>query len=140
MSAALLVTAFLLLLLLATIVGARRASPPRPAAAATRTGTAPHPHQRDAQQRARPTFTAAQVAQHRTAHSLWLIIDGSVYDFTDYIDHHPGGEAIFRNAGADSSAGFHGDQHPPKVLDMLEDFYIGELAPEGVANGDTKCD
>lgn len=73
-------------------------------------------------------FTAAEVSQHCTRDSLWLIIDGRVYDVTSYIDHHPGGDAIFRNAGRDSSVGFHGDQHPEKVNEMLPDFYIGELA------------
>ncbi|KAF6004573.1 hypothetical protein F1559_004430 [Cyanidiococcus yangmingshanensis] len=73
-------------------------------------------------------FTAAEVSQHYTRDSLWLIIDGRVYDVTSYIDHHPGGDAIFRNAGRDSSAGFHGDQHPEKVNEILPDFYIGELA------------
>jgi cytochrome b involved in lipid metabolism len=72
-------------------------------------------------------FTAAEVSQHCTRDSLWLIIDGRVYDVTTYVDQHPGGDAIFRNAGRDSSAGFHGDQHPDKVNELLPDFYLGDL-------------
>jgi hypothetical protein len=36
-----------------------------------------------------------------------------------YIDLHPGGEAMLRNAGLDSTAGFSGDQHPARVWDMV---------------------
>ena len=30
-------------------------------------------------------------------------------------------------AGKDSTEGFYGPQHPPRVFDLLEDFYIGDL-------------
>jgi cytochrome b involved in lipid metabolism len=30
-------------------------------------------------------------------------------------------------AGGDSTKGFYGSQHPPRVFDLIEDFYIGEL-------------
>lgn len=30
-----------------------------------------------------------------------------VYDVTKFVANHPGGEAILKNAGADSSEGFH---------------------------------
>ena len=79
--------------------------------------------------RERPTgpFTVAQVAEHKTRDDAWLIIDGKVYDVTDFVDDHPGGDSILDNAGADSSAGFHGDQHPETVAEAVEEFYIGEL-------------
>lgn len=38
-----------------------------------------------------------------------------VYDVTSYIEHHPGGDAIFWHAGDDCTEGFHGIQHPPTV-------------------------
>ena len=38
-----------------------------------------------------------------------------VYDVTAYIEHHPGGDAIFWHAGDDCTEGFHGIQHPPTV-------------------------
>mmetsp|Transcript_3141 Transcript_3141/g.9580 ORF Transcript_3141/g.9580 Transcript_3141/m.9580 type:complete len:119 (-) Transcript_3141:509-865(-) len=83
-----------------------------------------------AQERRKPDkrdYTAEEVKQHSEPGDLWLIIDGKVYDLSEYHDIHPGGDAIFNNAGADSSKGFHGDQHPTKVNDMLDDFYLGKL-------------
>ena len=43
---------------------------------------------------------------------LWIIIDGKVYDVTDYIEEHPGGASILNNAGGDSTIGFKKDHHP----------------------------
>lgn len=50
-----------------------------------------------------------------------------VYDVTEYVDQHPGGDAILNNAGGDSTIGFNGDQHPSSAKDVLETFYIGDL-------------
>jgi len=55
-------------------------------------------------------YSEAEVRKHISPGDLWLVIDGKVYDFSEYYKVHPGGDAIFRNAGRDSSAGFHGNQ------------------------------
>lgn len=69
-------------------------------------------------------LTQAQVAEHNTSEDLWLIINDKVYNFTDYFLLHPGGDAILRNAGKDSTVGFSGSQHPARVWDMVSsDFY-----------------
>lgn len=60
-----------------------------------------------------------EVARHNTSSDLWLVINGKVYDFTDYLPLHPGGEAMLRNAGRDSTHGFSGSQHPARVWDMV---------------------
>jgi hypothetical protein len=39
----------------------------------------------------------------------------------------PGGEAILRNAGGESTDGFFGPQHPRSVFEIIEDFCIGRL-------------
>lgn len=86
---------------------------------------------------AKRTFTSEEVETHCTADNLWLIIQGKVYDFTDYLVLHPGGEAIMRNAGKDSTTGFSGSQHPTRVWDMIEEFYIGDVEiPSLVAKED----
>ncbi|KAA8497977.1 Cytochrome B5-like protein [Porphyridium purpureum] len=72
-------------------------------------------------------YSAAEVREHCDENDLWLVIDGKVYDFTPYVIQHPGGDAILRNAGADSTEGFHGPQHGENVKRMIADYYIGEL-------------
>eukprot|EP00611_Tribonema_gayanum_P020847 TRINITY_DN3897_c0_g1_i1.p1 TRINITY_DN3897_c0_g1~~TRINITY_DN3897_c0_g1_i1.p1 ORF type:complete len:439 (+),score=173.96 TRINITY_DN3897_c0_g1_i1:705-2021(+) len=82
--------------------------------------------------RVRPVgpFSAAEVARHRTADDAWIIVDGKVYAVTPYLEQHPGGDAILNNAGGDSSAGFHGPQHPAQAAEVLQEFYVGDLLEE----------
>mmetsp|Transcript_50559 Transcript_50559/g.161742 ORF Transcript_50559/g.161742 Transcript_50559/m.161742 type:complete len:128 (-) Transcript_50559:533-916(-) len=72
-------------------------------------------------------FTREEVAKHGSRDDLWVIIHDKVYDITDYVDEHPGGDAILSNAGGDSTEKFFGPQHPQRVFDMIDDFEIGEL-------------
>lgn len=50
-----------------------------------------------------------------------------VYDVSDYVLSHPGGDAIMNNVGHDVSEGFHGPQHPKSVHDTVKAFLIGRL-------------
>lgn len=73
-------------------------------------------------------FTTEEVGKHNVRDDAWIIVDDKVYDITDFVDSHPGGDSILNNVGGDSSIGFHGPQHPPNAWDVLNDRYIGELA------------
>lgn len=72
-------------------------------------------------------YDVSEVAKHNTANDCWIIVDGKVYDVTDYIFDHPGGDSILTNAGGDSSVGVHGPQHPVSMWDVLKLYYIGDL-------------
>jgi predicted heme/steroid binding protein len=72
-------------------------------------------------------YTVQQIANHSTADDCWLIVDGRVYDVTDFVEGHPGGFAILNQAGRDSSVGFHGEQHPEAAAEVLSSYFIGEL-------------
>ncbi|KXX76356.1 Acyl-CoA dehydrogenase [Madurella mycetomatis] len=53
------------------------------------------------------TFTQSDVASHNKADSLWIVVDGDVYDLTKFQDDHPGGKKILqRVAGKDASKQF----------------------------------
>ncbi len=75
----------------------------------------------------RNDITSQEVLLHNQRLDCWIIVDNKVYDVTEYIDEHPGGDSILNNAGKDSSVGVHGPQHPASMWDVLKLFYIGEL-------------
>ncbi|KND89293.1 Acyl-CoA dehydrogenase [Tolypocladium ophioglossoides CBS 100239] len=53
------------------------------------------------------TFTTSDVASHNKSDSLYIIVDGDVYDLTNFQDDHPGGKKILqRVAGKDASKQF----------------------------------
>lgn len=37
-------------------------------------------------------YSKQDVASHNTETDLWVIIEGRVFDLTDYLDSHPGGK------------------------------------------------
>ena len=78
--------------------------------------------------------TVTDVAGHNSRDSCWIVLKGKVYDVTAYVEEHPGGDAILRNAGGDSTTGFYGPQHPPRVFDMIGDYYIGDLQATEMAS------
>lgn len=59
------------------------------------------------------------MSSHNRRDDLWLVIEGKVYDFTSFVEDHPGGDAILRYAGSDATVGFKGPQHPARVWDMV---------------------
>lgn len=73
----------------------------------------------------------AQVAQHSTEADCWIVVAGRVYDTTAFNKAHPGGgSSIFINAGTDTTEEFEAI-HSKRAWGMLEEWYIGDLAPAG---------
>ena len=74
-------------------------------------------------------YTAAQVSTHNSGSSCWSIINGDVYDLTNWISQHPGGAAAIQAlCGIDGTQSFN-NQHEgsAKVTRQLSQFYIGRL-------------
>ncbi len=64
------------------------------------------------------TFTRVEVAENNTEGSLWFVIDSKVYDVTDFLDAHPGGEAVLKQvAGQDATDAFY-NLHRQEVLQV----------------------
>ncbi|KAI7840579.1 hypothetical protein COHA_005732 [Chlorella ohadii] len=77
-------------------------------------------------------FTMAEVEEHTTKDSCWFVVEGKVYDATPFLKEHPGGaDSILLVAGTDATDEFNAI-HSAKAKKMLADYYIGDLAPEGV--------
>ena len=74
-------------------------------------------------------YTLAQVSARNSAAGCWVVIDGGVYDLTQWIRSHPGGSgAILNLCGKDGTASFssqHGGQARPSST--LDGYYLAPL-------------
>ncbi|KAG0203118.1 hypothetical protein BGX28_004513 [Mortierella sp. GBA30] len=76
-------------------------------------------------------FTTADLAEHGTRESLYLAVGGKVYDCTDFIDEHPGGEEVlFDEAGKDATESFEDVGHSEEAREIMEKMYIGEYTSD----------
>lgn len=74
-----------------------------------------------------------ELSRHNKKSSAWLAINGIVYDVTNWIDKHPGGDIIMKGIGKDATAIFKsirgGSGHPAFVVDkILPKYKIGTLS------------
>ncbi len=75
------------------------------------------------------SFTLAEVATHNSSSSCWTVVNGSVYDVTNWIARHPGGQGAIKGmCGVDATSAFssqHGGESRPEST--LASFKIGVL-------------
>lgn len=76
-------------------------------------------------------YSREEVSKHKTAETgIWVTYKNSVYDVTDFVESHPGGERNIMLAAGSAVDPFWKmyQQHTTsKVLDLLEPMCIGEL-------------
>ncbi|XP_054641840.1 sulfite oxidase, mitochondrial [Dunckerocampus dactyliophorus] len=80
-----------------------------------------------------PIFSQEEVTKHRTLQDgVWVTYKGSVYDITEFVTMHPGGDKILLAAGGALEPfwalyAVHNQEH---VLDILSEYKVGELKAE----------
>jgi cytochrome b involved in lipid metabolism len=73
------------------------------------------------------------VAQHSTTDDCWIIVNGGVYDVTEYVPFHPGGEqAILTYCGKEATQAFAtkggtGGDHSKQAYALLEQYRLAAL-------------
>ena len=78
-------------------------------------------------------YTLEEVAKHDNKNDCWMVIDGKVYDVTEFISAHPGGSAILQGCGTDATQLYEtrpmgsGTPHSQRARDLSESYLIGEL-------------
>ncbi|KAH8913844.1 hypothetical protein BT69DRAFT_1358318 [Atractiella rhizophila] len=71
-----------------------------------------------------------EVAKHASKESCWVVLHGKVYDVTEFLPEHPGGQAIIlKYAGKDATEPFD-PIHPPDTLDKFlpKEKHLGPLS------------
>ncbi len=75
-------------------------------------------------------YTMGEVAKHADANSCWTVVEGNVYDLTDWVERHPGGaRRILDMCGRDATTDFtaeHGGQGRPER--ELATFLLGPVS------------
>ncbi|MCL7036553.1 hypothetical protein MKW94_026824 [Papaver nudicaule] len=68
------------------------------------------------------------LSKHNQIKDCWLLISGKVYDVTQFMDDHPGGDQVLLStAGKDATANFEDVGHSKSAREMLVRYYIGEI-------------
>ncbi|KAK7062191.1 cytochrome b5-like heme/steroid binding domain-containing protein [Favolaschia claudopus] len=79
----------------------------------------------------RKTVTLAELRAHCTKTSMYTLIHGKVYNVTEFLDEHPGGdEVIIAEAGKDASDAFDDVGHSDEAVEMLVDMLVGVYEEE----------
>ena len=68
-----------------------------------------------------------EVAKHAKKDDAWMALFGNVYDVTNWINIHPGGDVILYGVGKDATAMFSGVGHQEDALQFMEKYKIGIL-------------
>ena len=100
---------------------------PAPAAPAATPTPSPTP---TAEVTAQAGYTMAKVKENNSSASCWSVINGNVYNLTQWINSHPGGQSVIRGlCGVDGTSSFNGkhrgDGGPASIL---TGYLLGPLA------------
>jgi cytochrome b involved in lipid metabolism len=96
-------------------------------AASSGGGSAPAPAQKPVSTNL--PLTLDEVKKHNSADDCWSIIDGNVYDLTNWVNSHPGGSSrITSICGKDGSSNFLGQHsNSNSAKSQLNRFELGKL-------------
>ncbi len=80
-----------------------------------------------------PIYGRLDLARHHKPDDYWVVIDGYIYDLTDYLKIHPGGiEIMLAYAGQDASAYFESipEHTKPRIKKMMNRYLVGIFQEE----------
>ncbi|KAH7028647.1 cytochrome b5-like heme/steroid binding domain-containing protein [Macrophomina phaseolina] len=73
-------------------------------------------------------LSLAEVAKHSQGKDLWVCIRGNVYDVSDFVEEHPGGEEVLRAfAGKDATEAFEDAAHSEEVKPIIDGLIVGRV-------------
>ncbi|KAI0018594.1 Oxidoreductase, molybdopterin-binding domain-containing protein [Xylariomycetidae sp. FL0641] len=85
-----------------------------------------------------PRYRLSEIKEHGAeAERPWVVYGNKVYDITDWIPAHPGGDVILRAAGKSIEPYWNiFSIHKSKyVLDILEQYVVGKVHPDDLVDG-----
>ncbi|KAN0035476.1 hypothetical protein ACTA71_004748 [Dictyostelium dimigraforme] len=74
------------------------------------------------------TYTRQEVAKHCSLDSLWIIYNDDVFDVTNFVVEHPGGEEVLKgNGGKDATQEFDDVGHSASAIAKMQSLRIGRI-------------
>ncbi|TVY89002.1 Cytochrome b2, mitochondrial [Lachnellula willkommii] len=81
-------------------------------------------------------ISAQEVTQHNIPEDLWIVVDNTVYDLTEFAPEHPGGASIIqRYAGRDATTAY-SEIHGPSLIktSLPSPKILGTLDPTSITS------
>lgn len=73
-------------------------------------------------------FTLADCQKHRDREDCWVIVDGKVYDVSEFLEEHPGGDEVLLSAtGKDATDDFEDVGHSDGARELMKKYLIGDM-------------
>ncbi|KAK8509701.1 hypothetical protein V6N13_093554 [Hibiscus sabdariffa] len=73
-------------------------------------------------------FVYEDLVQHKNRTDCWLLISGKVYDVTQFLEEHPGGdEVLLAASGKDATDDFEDVGHSDDARELMKKYLIGEV-------------
>lgn len=83
-----------------------------------------------------PNFPQREVAEHNATDSCWVTIGSNVYDVTEFVGQHPGGDNLILEHGGKDVATIMKDEsshdHSKAAYEYLDDNLIGFVATDPI--------
>lgn len=88
------------------------------------------------------SFTSSEVASHNHSKSCWVIYNNKVYDVTEFILDHPGGDDLILNYAGKDVTDVMKDvlehEHSEAAYEILSEYCIGDIDNNN-NNSNSKC-
>lgn len=87
-------------------------------------------------------YTLNEIQQHNLLEDCWMVIFDKVYNITEFVNEHPGGDFILLEyAGRDATHPFLSSRHGSSAYKMLDRYWIGILVDEELyySNNSSYC-
>jgi cytochrome b involved in lipid metabolism len=73
-------------------------------------------------------YSLAEVAKHNTNKTTWIAIHNNIYDVTEFLNEHPGGEEVLLDqSGKNGTEAFEDVGHSTEARELMKKYKIGEL-------------
>ncbi|XP_033607620.1 cytochrome b5 isoform X2 [Cryptotermes secundus] len=76
-------------------------------------------------------YRREEVAKKNNSQGAWIVIHNSIYNVTEFLNEHPGGEEVLlEQAGNDGTEAFEDVGHSTDARELMKKYKIGEVVEE----------